>query len=269
MTDLLVSFMSVVLVFSLVAGCGKKESTAVAPAVSTGTQANVAGTSSDKDFENFKPLPIVKKQINYFAEGSPTRAIQDLDDTLDTYITHPNSPEETHYNTTLKKYVLHGTFDVRELCRLSLDKHWAERTTEEQNAFVDLMGRLLEKKAIFSKEQGQKKTKKQNLYQVTYEGDRALPSSEGVKQSLVKSTLHIPSEAMNIELSYKLEQKDGKWVIFDIIVDGASLLDNYRYQFDRIIGKEGYPNLVRRMETKLKDLESKGANNSSDTSDNS
>ena len=58
-------------------------------------------------------------------------------------------------------------------------------------------------------------------------------------------------------------------MIFDIIVDGASLLDNYRYQFDRIIGKEGYPNLVRRMETKLKDLESKGAGSPSDTSDNS
>ena len=45
-----------------------------------------------------------------------------------------------------------------------------------------------------------------------------------------------------------------EWRIYDVIVDDASLLDNYRYQFDAIIRKGGYADLIRRMESKLKSL---------------
>ncbi len=44
------------------------------------------------------------------------------------------------------------------------------------------------------------------------------------------------------------------WKIYDVIVDDASLLDNYRYQFDSIIRKGGYADLIRRMESKLKSI---------------
>ena len=48
-----------------------------------------------------------------------------------------------------------------------------------------------------------------------------------------------------------------KWKIFDVIVDGASLLNNYKYQFDSIIRKNGYEDLIRRMEAKLKTMKEK------------
>ena len=70
--------------------------------------------------------------------------------------------------------------------------------------------------------------------------------------------VHIPSEALKIELNYKLKKIDGGWKIYDVVVDGASLLDNYKYQFDKIIAKDGYSTLIHRMESKLKDLEAQG-----------
>src|SRR3989338_3231624 len=85
-------------------------------------------------------------------EGAPTRAIQDLDSMLDTYLLNPKTPKEKEQNAELKKKVLSGTFDIEELCRLALDKHWDDLSRSRRNDFVDLMTQLLEKKAIFSKE---------------------------------------------------------------------------------------------------------------------
>lgn len=237
----------------VLAGCGKKPT---APAEKPPAPIEAPTAAPEPTGGTFVPPQVVKKQTKYFPDGSPSRAIQDLDDMLDSYILDPQTDEQRQYNANLKKYVINGTFDIRELCRLALDKHWGERNGDEQNYFVDLMVRLLEKKAIFSKEQGQKKKGSKVLYKVTYEGDRFLNPDK--TQSLARSMVHIPSEALKIELNYKLKKIDGGWKIYDVVVDGASLLDNYKYQFDKIIAKDGYPTLIHRMESKLKDLEAQG-----------
>ncbi|HEX5036549.1 MAG TPA: ABC transporter substrate-binding protein [bacterium] len=263
--------LTVAIALSFLAACAKKEGETPAPkpaeapaaaapsASAPAPSPETAPAPSSQETKSFVIPPAAKKQAKYFPEGTPSRAIQDLDDMLDSYYIDPQTPEQKKYNEDLKGAVIKGTFDIRELCRLALDKHWAERTPQEQDAFVDLMIRLLEKKAIFSKEQGQKKAdkkKSKTVYQVTYEGDKPLTPDQ---TALAMSLVHIPSESLKIELNYKLkkESASGAWKIFDVIVDGASLLDNYKYQFDKIIGKEGYPNLIRRMESKLQELQQK------------
>ncbi len=241
----------------LFCACGKKEAPP-APAAE-GPKAAPIAPQPAAEAQPFVIPPSAKKQAKYFPEGTPSRAIQDLDDMLDSYVLDPQTAEDRQYNANLKRAVIHGTFDIGELCRLALDKHWGERTPEEQATFVDLMTRLLEKKAIFSKEQGQKKKKTKSLYKVTYDGDKSLNPEK--TNSLAMSTVHIPSEALKIGLNYKLKKVEKGWMIYDVIVDGASLLDNYKYQFDKIIDKEGYPNLVHRMESKLKELEEKNKEN--------
>lgn len=210
---------------------------------------------------NFKVASRAKRQLKYFPEGTPTRAIQDLDDLLESYILNPKTPEDKKYNDNLKSAVIHGTFDIRELCRLALDKNWNERTKQEQEYFVQLMTHLLEKKAIFSKEQGQKGKSGgggKELYSIRYEGDQFLNPEK--TQAQTRSLVSIPSENLKIEISYKLKKLDGSWRIYDVIVDGASLLDNYKYQFDKIIAKDGYPTLVHRMESKLKAIGDEATN---------
>lgn len=245
----------------LVVACKKQpDAPSPGPAPQAGQEAPGGGPAEGKPF--VLPTP-PKKQAKYFPEGTPSRAIQDLDDMLESYVLNPKTDEDRQYNASLKKHVIGGTFDIRELCRLALDKHWAERSGGEQDYFVDLMIRLLEKKAVFSKEQGQKKKGTKTLYTVTYEGDRFLDPER--RQALARSTVHIPSEALKIGLDYKLKRTSPTedWKIYDVIVDGASLLDNYRYQFDRIIAKDGYSTLVHRMESKFKELQEKDASGSS------
>lgn len=267
-----------VLALAVLASCAKKEGEAPAkapqaPAATSSPKVSEAPATVPAAPASQVPAPsqasastaqtpfvipqAAKKQAKYFPEGTPSRAIQDLDDMLDSYVIDPQTPEQKQYNEDLKTAVIKGTFDVRELCRLALDKHWAERTPQEQDSFVDLMIRLLEKKAIFSKEQGQKKAEKKKsktVYQVTYEGDKPLTAGQ---TALALSLVHIPSENLKIELNYKLKKEGNAWKIYDVVVDGASLLDNYKYQFDKIIAKEGYPNLIHRMESKLQELQQK------------
>lgn len=199
------------------------------------------------------PLSAAK---NYAPEGTPTRAIQDLDDLLDSYILNPKNQEQKEFNAQLKKKILQGTFDVKKLCQSALGKHWKRLSRRERNHFVALMTSLLEKKAIFSKEQGGKKTgSTSGLYFVTYEGDRHLNEEKSL--ALVRTYVQIPSENLKIGLNYKVTKNGSGWNIYDVVVDDASLVDNYKYQFDKIISQHGYEDLVRRMESKLRELTEK------------
>lgn len=246
-------------IFGGVASCFKKEAPpAGSVAEKPTTPAPAAALTPVIPLEDRTPFvipPSAKKQIKYFPEGSPTRAIQDLDDMLDSYIIDPKTSEDRQYNERLKRTVIHGTFDVHELSQAALAEHWKDRTPKEQDYFVDLITRLLERKAIYSKEQCQKKKKTRTVYQVTYTGHKFIAADES--KALTLSNVHIPSQALTIDLKYKLKKTPAGWMIYDVIVDGASLLDNYKYQFDKIIDEKGYPNLIHRMESKLKNLQAK------------
>lgn len=189
--------------------------------------------------------------------GTPTRAIQDLDDRLDDYKTGPNLTEEDkEYNRKIKEDILKGTFDILELSRLALDKHWYRLTFKERKDFSSLMVDLLENKAILSKEQGQKKAKTENVYMIRYLGDKYLNDEKS--RALTRTEVYVKSEDITVRLDYKLRRADSGWKIYDVIMDGASLLDNYKYQFDRIITKDGYDELVARMRKKLDEIKGEG-----------
>ena len=203
-------------------------------------------------------FPIVNSYAEKAATGTPTRAIQDLDDKLDDYKTGPNlTPADEEYNRKLKKDILHGTFDVRELSMISLGRHWQELTDAQKEEFVQLMTDLLENRAILSKEQGQKKAKQKNIYSITYKGDKFLNGEK--TRVLTKTSVYVRSEDIRVALNYKLKKMNSEWKIYDVIVDDASLVDNYKYQFDSIIKKSGYEDLIGRMRRKLDSLKSKKA----------
>ncbi len=209
--------------------------------------------------------PSVSKTKKYYPVNSPTRAIQDLDDMLDDFNVAPKgqklTAQQEAHNRKLKQDIIHGTFDIRELSKLSLAKHWNERTPEEQDQFVQLLTDLLEEKALFSKEQSAAKSKSGGKYYVVYRGHKF--TNQKKTRSYVRTKVVVPSENIDITLNYQLKKMGSQWKIFDIIVDEASLVDNYRFQFDSIIKKHGYEDLVSRMNKKLRDIRGKrDANNS-------
>ena len=183
------------------------------------------------------------------AEGSPTKAIQELEAKSDHYKAGPNlSAEDKANNVRIKKEIINGTFDVRELSRVALDKHWSKISAAEQNSFVDLMVQLLEKRAILAKEQTKTQGK---AYTVKYLGDTFI---EGNKKAKTKTQIYVPKENTKVAIDYKLVKIAAGWKIFDVIVDNASLVDNYKFQFNSIITKNGFPELMSRMRKKLAEM---------------
>lgn len=194
-----------------------------------------------------------------YPDGTPTRAVQDLDDLLDKFIVKKRgiaiTAEEESKNRELKRSILHGTFDIAELGRLSLAKNWDARSQAERDQFVQLLKDLLEEKAIFSKEQSAAKSKNGGKYFVVYRGQKY--EDETKSRAFVKTKVVVPSENVEIELNYRMKKAASGWKIYDIVVDEASIVDNYRYQFDSIIQKHGYADLIRRMQEKLAEIRAK------------
>ncbi|MBI4411078.1 MAG: ABC transporter substrate-binding protein [Deltaproteobacteria bacterium] len=181
----------------------------------------------------------------------PMESIKDLDLKIESYKTGSNLTQaEVEANRKLKQDIIRGTFDLYELCKLALDLHWNEITDKDQRYFTDLMTSLLEKKAIFSKEQVKGAEK---AYRIVYKQEKFLDAEK--KKSLVTTKITIPSKKIDLDLNYKLILGPRGWNIFDVIVDDASLVENYKFQFDAIIKKSGYPELVKRMENKLKEMD--------------
>lgn len=162
------------------------------------------------------------------------------------------SAADLAHNRALKRKVLHGTFDIRELCRLSLGEHWQERTAAERDRMVELMTALMEEKAVLSKEQGQKKSSNAAVYHIRYAGEQMLNPKK--TDALVQTRVNVPSEKTTVNLNYKLRRTAGFWKIYDVIVDDSSLVENYADQFSRIIEKDGFPALIRKMEKKLSEI---------------
>lgn len=182
-------------------------------------------------------------------QGTPTREVQEIEVKMDSYKTGGNlTAEDKANNSKVKREILNGTFDLRELCRLALDKHWSELTPADQNNFVALMTDLLETKAIFSKEHTKTQGK---AYTVQYLGDTY---SNEKTRAKTRTKVIVPKENVKVDIEYKMKKDTSGWKVYDVVVDDASLVENYRFQFDSIIAKNGYPELVRRMQNKLKEL---------------
>ena len=192
-------------------------------------------------------LPFDEKRAKF----TPMEAIKDLDQKLESYQTRSTlTAEETEQNKRLKKEIIQGTFDIKELSRLALDTHWDTLPDKERREFTHLMTSLLERKAIFSKEQVKGNDKP---YKIVYKGEKYLDAAK--QKSLVFNTIFVPSEKIDLDIKYELIYTPTGWKIYDVIVDEASLVENYKFQFDTIIRKNGYSNLKERMQKKLKEMD--------------
>jgi phospholipid transport system substrate-binding protein len=131
------------------------------------------------------------------------------------------------------------TFDWRDMAQRALAVHWRERTPQQQQEFVQLFRDLVERTYMQRIE-----TAIQEKQDIQYLGEQVDGSRAVVKTSvLTKRNQQVPIE-------YLLHQADGRWKIFDVLVEGISLVNNYRSQFNRIITSSSYDALVEKMRSR-------------------
>ena len=141
------------------------------------------------------------------------------------------------------KTVLQETIDFRELASRALGEHWAKRTPEEQQEFLDLLQELLQ--ANYEGKLTGKKLGKD--YEIKYSDEK----TRGEK-SIVKTVVVAKEESKPVD--YKLVKKGEEWSIYDVVIDDISLEETYRDSYVDIIEKEGWGSLIQRMKDKAAEI---------------
>jgi phospholipid transport system substrate-binding protein len=122
-------------------------------------------------------------------------------------------------------------FDEVELSRLSLGRNWNKLTASQQQEFVQLFRKTLEN-AYANKITDYKDEK------VKITGERALSADRAEVQTKVISA------SKGIPVLYRLKLKEGKWKVYDVVIENVSLVQNYRAQFREILMKNSPDQLI-------------------------
>jgi phospholipid transport system substrate-binding protein len=137
--------------------------------------------------------------------------------------------------------VLDGMIAYEELAKRSLAAHWGDLSDAQHKEFTDILKRLVQRSY-------EKNLKNIVEYKVEYLGEE--PISDGVVVHTRASSSEKPQEEP-ITIDYQLQGSASAWKVVDIVTEGSSLVNNYKNQFHRIIQKDGYDALVKRMKDKL------------------
>ena len=128
-------------------------------------------------------------------------------------------------------------FDCGEIARRALGRYWQPLTEPQRSEFVGLFADLLERSYI----------SKIDLYG----GEKIVYSGERVDGDLATvSTKIITKNGTEVPVDYRLSRRGDRWMVYDINIEGVSLVSNYRTQFNKIIQTNGYNSLVERMKVK-------------------
>ena len=128
-------------------------------------------------------------------------------------------------------------FDFEETAKRALGPHWQQRTPAEREEFVRLFSDLLEAAYVG----------KIDLYQ----GEKIAYVGETVDgdQATAKTRI-VTKQGTEVPVDYRLlREKDG-WRVYDVVIEGVSLVGNYRTQFNKIIQTSSFEDLVKRMRAK-------------------
>ncbi len=141
--------------------------------------------------------------------------------------------------------LMYARFDFEEMSRRILARNWKKLSSEQKRRFVDLFSRLLGI-SYYKKMEGY--TDETVVYQ-----RQIIRGKYAMVETLVKT------HDTDIPINYKLIYKNGNWYVYDVKIEGVSLVSNYRTSYNTIIRKNGVDALLKTMEEKLKELESGSA----------
>ncbi len=145
--------------------------------------------------------------------------------------------EKTAQRRAMIRAVANEIFDFTEISQRSLARHWQARTPGERQEFVRLFGDLLEHSYI-TKIEGYSGEK------IQYAGE--LPDGD---QATVKTRI-VTKQGTEIPVDYRMFRNGERWRAYDVAIEGVSLVANYRSQFNAIIQRSGYPDLVAKLKAK-------------------
>ena len=171
--------------------------------------------------------------------GEPTDQVRETVDAVMKILDNKQLavPEKEKERRASIRQTIAKRFDFEEMAKRSLSLYWKDRTVAEQKEFVALYADLLENTYI-------RKIERYDNEKVVYYDER----SDG-NYAVVKTKV-INKNGLNIPVDYRIFKDKERWKVYDIIIEGISLVNNYRTQFTQIIRSDSYAGLVKRLQEK-------------------
>jgi phospholipid transport system substrate-binding protein len=166
---------------------------------------------------------------------SPTEAVRGTVNQVLSILEDPvlKDPTKLKPRRRMLEEVIATRFDYAEMSRRALSAYWAPLTEAQRAEFVQVFKSFLSG-GYAEKIEG-------------YSGEQVRYLSERTEGTYAEVRTALQSGKTTIPMDYRLFLKEGRWYAYDIIVDGISLVRNYRSQFQKIIRESSYQELVKKL----------------------
>lgn len=172
-------------------------------------------------------------------EKGPTADLQPILQKLTTILADNSLKGDEHRTERREKIMslIKNGFDFREMSKRVLGSTWQEISDKERDNFTTLMTKLLENVYI-GKLEG-------------YSGQTIEYSGETIKDDRAQVSVLLDNAGTKIPIHYIMRKTDTRWMVYDINIEGVSLVRNYQEQFKSILRKDKYEGLVKVLQEKI------------------
>jgi phospholipid transport system substrate-binding protein len=166
-------------------------------------------------------------------KGAVDRAVKVLED--------PALKGQAGDRRTAIRNVANDIFDFTEIARRALARHWQTLTDRQRGEFVSLFSDLLERSYVSKIE--------------LYGGEKIMYINERIDGDLASvATRIITKNGTEVPIDYRMLKRGDRWLVYDVNIEGVSLVSNYRTQFNKIIQTASYSELVHKLKVKQEEL---------------
>ena len=137
--------------------------------------------------------------------------------------------------------IINEIFDYQELSERTLGRDWKKFKPEQQTEFVDLFSKLLEN--VYA----------DRILAYTHEKIEFGKVTELRKDQAEVESYIITTDNKKVPLFYRLIQKDGNWRVYDVVIEGVSMIKNYRGQFREMLTNKTPEDLLQTLREKVKE----------------
>ncbi|MBI3797021.1 MAG: ABC transporter substrate-binding protein [Deltaproteobacteria bacterium] len=190
-------------------------------------------------------LGVLAVALPAWAADSPLDLIRSTTERARAALQDPalQGPDRGQARVDKVREILLPQFDSQELAKRTLGSYWSDRTDAQKKEFTQLFVQLLEKTYSGTLDR--------------YNADvKFFYDQERIEDDFAEVDTRIfdPVQNRTFAVNYHLHKANGKWLIYDIVAENVSLVRNYRNQFNRILSKSSYEDLVQTIQAKLKQL---------------
>jgi len=178
------------------------------------------------------------------AEGSAIDAVRtSVDGILD--ILKKGDTMDKATRRSAMEAIIDERFDFRAMSQRTLATNWKKASDAEKQEFTDLFKQLIQSSYVGKLEAYTNET-------VEYVAEKA-KGRKALVETMIKTA------SADIPLNYKMYSKDGNWLVYDVIIEGVSLISNYRSSYQTIVKQEGFDGLMAKMKAKIEELDAQPA----------